>query len=409
MNYPAQPGVYWFLNKKGQVIYVGKAKNLNNRLKSYALINQSSAKTAKMLQEKEKTKYKITDSEFEALLLEAELIKTYQPRFNILLKDDCSKLYLTFTKGDFPKILFTRKNGDFGPYPSFRQLTQILKILRSIFPYCDRPQTNKACFYYHLQLCPGACINKITPAAYQKNIANIKLILKNKKSALIRRLNQSLQQAVAQQNFEQAAIYRDQIIQLKSLSQAKLKPPSILPVLTQDLYQEQILHLRRMLKKFISLPINYPLKRIEAYDLSNLQGTSPAGSMVVFIRAQPAPNQYRHFIIKSLATPNDLEMLKEILNRRVKHLEWGIPDLILIDGGADQVKTAIKVIPWNIPVIGLAKHPDRLICLRGPTSQVIKHPLPEPNPGTFLLQHLRNEAHRFAQRLHHQLRLQLFH
>ncbi|MDZ7586162.1 MAG: GIY-YIG nuclease family protein [Patescibacteria group bacterium] len=410
-TFPQSPGVYWFLNKKNRVLYVGKAKNLNNRLKSYALINQSSPKTALLLKQKAKTKFKTTESELEALLLEAELIKTYQPRFNILLKDDHSKLYLTFSKETFPRILLTRQTGDFGPYPSSRQLTQILKILRPIFPYCDHPQptgsdpVGKACFYYHLQLCPGACIHKIPAAAYQKNIANIKLILKNKKSALIRRLKQQLQQTAAKQNFEQAAVFRDQIKQLKTLSQAKLKPSSTLPILTQDTIHERIIHLRRLLKKALPLPTKYPLARIEAYDISNLQGTYATGSMVVFLQGQPATYQYRHFKIRSPNTPHDLKMLKEVLSRRLKHPEWGIPDLILIDGGANQVKIAVSVIPWNIPIIGLAKHPDRLISLRGPTSQVTKITLPPSDPGSLLLQHLRDESHRFAQRLHHHLRL----
>lgn len=411
MKYPPLPGVYWFLNDKKKVIYVGKAKNLNNRLKSYALINQSSPKTAAMLQTSKKTKFKVTDSEFEALLLEAELIKTYQPRFNILLKDDRSKLYLTFTKEAFPRILLTRKNGDFGPYSSSRQLTQILKILRQIFPYCDHPAgsepAGKACFYYHLRLCPGACIGKISPAAYQQNINNLKLILKNKKTTLIRQLKLQLKLAVSQKEFELAAVFRDQISHLQTLAQIKFKSPSILPALTEDKLQEQILHLRRLLKKFLSLPSGYPLTRIEAYDISNLQGSNPTGSMVVFINAKPQPDRYRHFKIKSLTTPNDLKMLKEVLTRRLKHREWGIPNLILIDGGTNQVKAALSVVPWDIPIIGLAKHPDRLICLQhlqGTSLQVIKYPLPDHDPGTFLLQHLRDESHRFAKRLHSHLR-----
>lgn len=408
MNYPHQPGVYWFLDKTNQVIYVGKAKNLNNRLKSYALINQSSPKTAIMLQERKTTKFKLTDSEFDALLLEAELIKTYQPRFNILLKDDRSKLYLNFTKEIFPRILLSRKSGDFGPYPSSRQLTQILKILRPLFPYCDHPQSGKACFYYHLQLCPGACIGKISPDAYQQNINNLKLILKNKKTTLLRRLKQQLKLAVSKKEFESAAVCRDQISHLQTLAQVKFPSPSILPALTEDKLQEQILHLRHLLKKFISLPAGYPLTRIEAYDISSLQGSNPTGSMVVFINAQPAADQYRHFKIKSLTTPNDLGMLKEVLARRVKHQEWGIPNLILIDGGLNQVKTALAAIPWNIPIVGLAKHPDRLIYLQGSTLKVIKHPLPAHDPGTFLLQHLRDESHRFAKRLHTHLRLQAY-
>lgn len=191
----------------------------------------------------------------------------------------------------------------------------------------------------------------------------------------------------------------------------KLKPSSVLPILTQDETHGRLIHLHRLLKKQLPLPPKYPLIRLEAYDISNLQGTNPTGSMVVFKHGQPAPAEYRHFKIRSLNAPHDLQMLKEILSRRLKHPEWGMPNLILIDGGINQVKAALSLIPWDIPIIGLAKILDRLINLRlrGPTLQAIKTILPPHNPGTFLLQHLRNESHRFAQRLHLYLRLQALH
>ncbi|MFH0943455.1 MAG: GIY-YIG nuclease family protein [Candidatus Beckwithbacteria bacterium] len=397
-----RPGVYWFLNQTNQVIYVGKAKNLINRLKSYRLITAQNPKTTVMLNQAVKFKTRSTDSEFEALLLEAELIKTYQPKYNLLLKDDRSRLYLSFTQEVYPRLVFTRQKGDFGPFPSHRQLSAILKILRSIFLYCDRPNQGYPCFYFHLNLCSGACLNQISPTQYQETIKQLKLLFKGKKSLLIRQIKAKLKLAVKAKNYEQAIIFRNQLNHLAVLNQLKLQPDSPLPQLTADRLNEQLLQLRRLIKPFFKLSSNYPLTRIEAYDISNLQGKDPTGSMVVFQNGRPAPDQYRYFKIRSLSTPNDLKMLEEVLSRRVKHQEWGIPNLILIDGGKNQVKIAAKTIPWNIPIIGLAKHPDHL-CLPEKSLNL----LPK-SPATHLLQHLRNESHRFAQKLHRRLRLKNF-
>lgn len=397
MIYPRQPGVYWFLNSRGQVLYVGKAKNLNNRLKSYKRLNDQAPKTLELIKQTKTTKYLSVNSEFEALLLEAELIHTYQPQFNILLKNKQSKIYITFTQEDYPRILKTRGSGDYGPYASVNQLNYILKILRRIFRYCDQPKKNKACFYYHLNLCSGACCKKISRIDYRHSIKLLKLLLAGKTKTLIKQLTQQQKLAIKTLNFELAAVFRDQIKAILNLKSLDTHLETQLPQLTEDKHYEQIISLKRLLKT------NLPLQRIEAYDISNLQGKTPTGSMVVFIEGEPRSDLYRHFKIKSLNTPNDLLMLQEMLTRRINHPDWGIPDLILIDGGKNQVKIAEKIILWDIPIIGLAKNPDRII-MRGQTSQVNAS-----EPGFLLLQHLRNEAHRFARRLHHHLRLQLFH
>ncbi|MCX6816347.1 MAG: GIY-YIG nuclease family protein [Candidatus Beckwithbacteria bacterium] len=398
MKFPQTPGVYWFLNKKKEVIYVGKAKNLNNRLKSYTLINQSSPKTRQMLAERTKIKFQQSDSEFEAILLEAELIKTYQPKYNILLKDDKSKLYVSITKETFPKVLVTRKSGDFGPFSSSKQLYFILKTLRRIFPYCNA-KPGKACFYYHLHLCPGACCGKISASDYQQIINHLKLLLGGKKRLLLTQLKEKLKTAARTQDYETAADYRNQIQAINNLSSAPITEKLDLPILSSDKTNERIIYLRRLLKRIFPLPPAYPLTRIEAYDVSNLLGKNPTASMVVFINGQPRPDQYRYFKICSLNTPNDLKMLQEVLTRRQRHLEWGIPNLILIDGGKNQLKAVKKILTWNIPVIGLAKRPDRLISL-----QVLSLQVKSDNPGFQLLQYLRNESHRFAKKLHLKLR-----
>lgn len=408
--FPQAPGVYWFLNQKKQVIYVGKAKNIKTRLASYRLIQDKSPKTLELINQTKSVKFLTTGSEFEALLLEAELINTYQPHYNILLKDDKSLLYIVITKETYPCVLTARKNrfnhypkaSFYGPYQSAAKTCQVLKILRRIFPFCNATAKDKlhhrACFYSHLNLCPGACTGQISPQVYAQNIRHLKLLLNGRISALITNLKSKLKTESKLQQFEQAAVLRDQILALQTLNQPQTGPDLTLPVLSEDVDQEKLLHLRRLLKQFICLPSSYPLTRIEAYDVSHLQGKNPTGSMVVFANGRPALDQYRIFKIQSLTTPDDLKMLQEVLSRRLQHHEWGIPNLIVVDGGKTQVKAVAKVIPLNIPLVGLTKNPDRLV-IAGKT-----HPLPVNNPAAGLLQHLRNESHRFAKKLHTKLR-----
>src|SRR3989338_5450613 len=168
---PRRPGVYWYL-KGHQVIYVGKAKNLKNRLASYKRQAEFDPKTRLLLDTATKFKFKALDSEVEAIITEAQLIKLYQPRFNLILKDDKSPVYLLITKEAYPRILTTHQTGTFGPFSSARTLRLILERLRHIFPNCDRPGSGRACFYYHLGLCPGACIKLISPADYRLHITN---------------------------------------------------------------------------------------------------------------------------------------------------------------------------------------------------------------------------------------------
>src|SRR3989338_10454821 len=168
---PKQPGVYWFLTNK-IVIYVGKAKNLKQRLNSYRQLARLDPKTKLMLDTADQVKFKALDSEIEAILTEASLIKLYQPRFNLILKYDKSPVYLLITKEVYPCVLTTRQKGTFGPFSSARTLRLILERLRHIFPYCDNPEADRACFYYHLRLCPGACLKLISPADYRLHITN---------------------------------------------------------------------------------------------------------------------------------------------------------------------------------------------------------------------------------------------
>jgi excinuclease ABC subunit C len=434
--FPQSPGVYWYLNHKGKVLYVGKAKNLKNRILSYRRLTNDSLKTKQMLSKAKNIKFKTTDSELEALILEAELIRFYQPFYNLRLTDDKSPLYIYITSTPFPHVKTGRKEiltklkitkaNRFGPYPSGLKAKEVLKFLRSIFPFCNATETqikkHQACFYSHLNLCPGACKGEISQKDYLKNIQNLKLFLKGQKKSVIKSLKSELKQISQHKKFEQAIILRDQIITLESLAKTPQKPELNLPNLEQDEADDKLKALQKILRLHTSLPKNFPLKRIEAYDVSNLEGQQATASMVVFVNGKPKTSEYRLFKIKNLKTPNDPAMLKEALTRRIKHPEWKTPNLIVIDGGLTQLKAALSTIPWHLPIVSIAKNPDRLLIpstpsgfipevhnstptgfiLEGkPTTLVLK----PHQPASRLLLNLRDESHRFARNYHLKLRL----
>ena len=416
-KFPLKPGVYWFLNKSGKVIYVGKAKNLKHRILSYRKVTADAIRTQTMLTRAVKLKWRPTDSEWEALLVEAELIKLHQPHYNVLLKDDKSPLYIIFTKEDYPRVLTARRqdvSGDYyGPYPSGWQAKRLLSWLRHLFPFCNATLTQKrkheACFYYHLKLCPGACVGQISPTAYRQSLTKLKLLLSGKKKTLIRELKKEIRELSRDQKFEQAIEVRDQLTALTMTTPSLPGPELNLPILESDRHLDQTKHLRHLLKPIAALPSDYQLSRIEAYDISNLQGRQATGSMVVFINGRPAKEEYRLFKIRTVPAANDPAMIKEVIARRVKHREWGLPNLMIIDGGRTQLTAAISVLPWDIPIVGIAKHPDKLVVYNRNSHKFERLSLPSQNPATKLIQALRDESHRFAKKYHHKLRAQLLH
>src|SRR3989344_1913124 len=318
-DFPKQPGVYWFLTNK-IVIYVGKAKNLKQRLNSYRQLARLDPKTKLMLDTADQVKFKALDSEIEAILTEASLIKLYQPRFNLILKDDKSPVYLLITKEVYPCVLTTRQKGTFGPFTSARTLRLILERLRHIFPYCDRPGSGRACFYYHLGLCPGACIGTISPEHYRKNIASIKLFFQNKKKRLVASLKKEMLNSSKAQKYEQAQAIQNQLGALSHFWQARVMPLD-LPRLSDS-------HVGLELRQLFG----FPIKRIEVYEISNLSGTNPTGAMVVAQNGKIDKSQYRLFNIRGLTSPNDPQMMAEMISRRLNHNDWARPDLIVVDG-----------------------------------------------------------------------------
>lgn len=385
----------------------------------------------------ETLKHTVLSSELEALLTEAELIRTYQPPYNILLKDDKSPLYIHITNEKFPRVVPLRKKElnmtsatgtVLGPFPSSTKVREVLSIARHIFPWCSDPTTeylkspnpnfkNKPCFYYHLQLCPGACIGTISEEEYQENIDQLILFLKGKKKTVTKLLQTQMKDLVAHEDFEKAAVVRDRLQTIDEVTSERylLKPETVLPSLlnTKD---DGLMQLSALLNQYLLLPVNYPITRIEGYDVSNTSGTLASVAMVTFINGEADTSEYRLFNIRTLQTPNDFQMMKEAITRRQNHQEWGVPDLLLIDGGKGQLRAALSVWGWNTPVVSIAKDPDRLIIPKLHWPDIIKRQprdfsflrkvdyaiinLPEGHPTLQLIQQVRNESHRFSKRQH---------
>jgi len=425
---------------------VGKAKSLRKRLQNYTKTPNLSDRIRQMTLTATKVQWQVLDSELLAIITEAELIGTYQPPFNILLKDDKSPLYLCLTKDTYPKLLQVRKGelelskykATFGPYPSAYQLRQVLKLIRPIFQWCDQPLSKKPCFYYHLDRCSGSCIGAISPADYQESLRQLQLFLRGKTADLTKQLKTQMTETSKNQNFETAALLRDRLSQLHHITTiGKLRPDPTLLSLQQNLVENRITYLRRLLVTHLGLPKNYPLDRIEGYDVSNLSGQQAAVAQVVFTSGQPDPSQYRLYNIKTIHQPNDFGMLREAILRRQNHPEWDIPNLIVIDGGKGQVRSVLTSLQWSIPVIGIAKNPDRLIfshvekvdlatkksgkatsSRRSVARSTIDNidqltklkitytelRLQPDHPGMQLVAALRDEAHRFSRKQHFRLR-----
>lgn len=430
---PSLPGVYWFTDEVGNILYVGKAKSLKNRIYSYTQVNRHHPRTFKLVTTAKKINFKSLDSELEAILTEAELIKLHQPPYNVLLKDDKSPLYLILTKEDFPRLLAVRKKtlstiytnlpdkNIFGPFSSSLTTKTIIKLARKTFKFCNaspvQKQTKKPCFYTHLNLCSGACAGWVSKQEYNQMISNMKLFLRGKKKTLGMRLKNQMHLYSQEKLFEKAASVRDQLTAIETLYTAGRGAgiDTSLPFIEKDITLGRVSALRKILHETGLIPSTYPLKRLEAYDISNTSQTNCTASMVVFIDGKPDTAEYRHFGIKYTTSGGDPAMMKEVLVRRLNHPEWDYPNLFIIDGGRTQLKAALSVIGTSIPTISIVKGPDRLLIPKLPPhfNGVINQKTPitfievhtiEGEGASSLVQQIRDEAHRFAKGYHSHLR-----
>lgn len=401
---PNEPGVYKFFDSQNRLLYVGKAISLKKRVASYFVNKNLGLKTNLLVAKIKHVKYIKVFSEFEALLLEAQLIKDNQPFFNSVAKDDKSPLYIKITADNVPLVYTARRpkksRGDFikGPFTSAKTTRDVLKIIRKIFPYCHHKNPKKPCLYVHLGLCPYPYQSESSKTLYIKNIQNIKKLLSAKSKSVARNLTKDMVVFAKTQKFEKANNIKRQIEKIEYVQTNYHAPKDFLemPTLVDDLSMQKLKALQKILK------LTKTPKRIECYDISNISGKNATGSMIVFVNGRPQKSDYRRFKIKVLTTPNDYEMLKEVLGRRFK-ITWPDPHLIVIDGGKGQLSLAqeiIKKYKKNIPVISLAKRFEEIYT--DPKSLPIS--LPKEDPARQIVQALRDEAHRFAITYHRLLR-----
>ena len=373
-KFPDSPGVYIMRDVAGRELYIGKASSLRRRVISYFQRPQE-ARIEKMLTQVDKIETKGTDSVLEALLLENELIKKIQPKYNIKLKDDKTYLGIFITKEEWPRVMPARITeklpaGDFyGPYAGSNDVREALQIIRKIFPfrYACEPNSGKACFEYHMGLCPGVCAGKVDHKEYLSTIKQIRLFMNGKKKSVIKEIEKQMKISAKNLEYEKAAKLRDRVFALRHISDAAI-------ITEADIN-----------------PMNDIPPRIEAYDVSNIAGEFAVGSMVVFTEGLIDKSNYRKFKIKSVKGANDVAMMQEVLKRRFTHDEWASPDLILVDGGRPQINAVEEVLiglKKDIPVIGIAKGPDR-------KKDEIIASKKIPTDKRLLLK-IRDEAHRFA-------------
>ena len=329
-------------------------------------------------------------SEIEALLLESKLIKKWLPPYNIASRDDKSPYYIHVTKEKWPKPVVNHVSTGAlaGPFLSGWVAKQILKYFRRIAPFCTAPRrVGRPCLYSHLGLCQPCPNDPATrPEDYLTNISRLRHLLRGQ-------FTQVMRQAVKNQDFEIAAALRDLLHQPISPEEYLVNPN-----LVADKRQEALL----ALKKDLHL---WPLDRIEMYDVANLAGTAATAAMTVAIDGEINSGNFRHFTIRTHPPdggPDDVAMMKEVLTRRLKRTDWPLPNLIVLDGGKSQLSIAKTERIQSYPVIALAKKEEVITLRQAQGFAEIK--LDRDNPGLQLLQHLRDEAHRFSRRLHHKHR-----
>jgi excinuclease ABC subunit C len=417
-TFPAAPGVYLMKDSLGRVIYVGKARNLRNRAGSY-FSKQAAVdpRTADWVPEIADLDFLLTDSEVDALLLEARLIKDIQPKFNSDLKDDKTFPYLEIhIREPFPRVEFTRKPRPkgtklYGPFTSARKLRGAIAVLQKVFRFrnCsldireddERWRWFRPCLLASIQQCTAPCNLRISKEEYRRDIKKLCLFLDGKKAKLLRGLHKEMQTASQELKFEKAARIRDQIKALENLNLRGDLDAHTQPEVFQIDPRKGLLGLKKIfgLEK---LP-----RRIEGVDIAHLQGGETVASLVQFIDGLPFKHGYKRFKIKTVDGVDDFASMREVVSRRFRRLSQegeDFPDILLIDGGKGQLGAAMEAmrsIGIDPPfTISLAKKEEEVF-LPGESEPKL---LSRHSFALRLLQYVRDESHRFAQQYHHLLR-----
>jgi excinuclease ABC subunit C len=393
---PDTPGVYFFLGPKREVLYIGKATSLRDRVRSYFakdLRDTRGPQIVKMVEEAKRIDFRETDSVLEALILEANLIKQWKPRYNTLQKDDKSFNFVVFTNEDFPRVLVVRGKDlpiqfdpkdikyQFGPFPQGGMFKEAMRIIRKIFPFYDPkfpvtelPERAKKQFRFNQSI--GVYPPERTAKQeYARTIQHLRLFFEGKKKTLIKALEKEMKAAAKAQEFEKAEIYKRKLFALTHIQDVSLikREPN-----TQ-------------------LGDNF---RIEAYDVAHLSGKEMVGVMTVVENGELKKSDYRKFKIRSLKGSNDPAALTEVLGRRLLHTEWPLPNLIAVDGGIAQLNAALRVLARrniHIPVVSVVKderHRPREILGSKPHKHRFEREVLLANAA----------AHRFAVEYHRRLR-----
>lgn len=415
---PSTTGVYFFY-KNDIPIYIGKAVNLKARLTSHLQNARLDRKERAIIEQADRLDYTQTLSDFEAIILEANLVRKFMPQYNIQLKDDKSYLYIKISiKDDYPKISLVRRETDgmslyFGPFQSNRLTRSLLSHIRKIIPFCTQKKPGRsACFYSKIGLCnPCPSVVERTvdetlkKALRQQYLHNIKLIVKildGNSSFVLKHLEKDLTIATQKEEYEDALMLRDKLLLLENLLHTRSFSS------WDDIRITNKASIESAISEFMQA--NFPASkistnvRIECYDISNLFGKDATASMVVFQDSGMEKKEYRRFKIKTVQGISDFAMLQEVLTRRFKQSSWQRPDLLVIDGGPPQLRATRKVLEslkLTIPMIGIAKHPDRLFKV----GERISPAQYKRNSTLFkIIQEIRDESHRFAKKYHLLLR-----
>jgi len=426
---PETSGVYFFKDKANKIIYVGKANSLKSRVSSYFSNSfQQSLKINKMVKEIVDVEYIPTSSEVEALILESKMIKNKNPYYNTQFKDDKSYPYIRITLGeDFPQIFFYRKTNQkkkedkaiyFGPFVDADATREVIKLVRQIFKIrgCRRKDLKKTriCLDYQIGLCSAPCANMVDKTEYRKRVKEICLFLEGKQKRLLHKLYQEMKEVSNHLEYEKAAKIRDKIKSIEEILKGqglnlygKDKGNEYLLKKIEEVEESEI---KKGKQSIIDLKAKLNLKilpdRIEAFDISNIQGKLSVGSLVVFEKGRPNKKDYRRFKIKRVDKIDDYAMLQEVTERRYKRLlseGKKLPDLILVDGGRGQlvaVEKILNTLNLELPIISIAKKEEEVF------KPEVYEPiiLPPDSEALFLLQRIRDEAHRFAVTYHRRIR-----
>lgn len=395
---PFAPGVYFHKDADGNVIYVGKAAVLKNRVRQYFHRTHKDPKTEALVREIATTDWIVVDTEMDALFLESEMIKRYKPKWNILLRDDKTVTYIRIDmKSEVPYVSFTRTPQDdkatyIGPFYGKLAVEKALRILRKVFPYYDKPYDGKKTLNTDLGLTPGIEIGKTTPAEYKKNLRKLRLYLEGGRHKLIKDLEKQMTAAAKAEDFETAALLRGQLFGLKELQKKIVFSDKEFLDISSD---QALVDLQMMLR----LP--EPPRRIEGYDVSHQSGTNVVGSMVVFANGVSDRSEYRKFKLRHQKN-DDTANLREIIERRLKHSEWEFPNLVILDGGLTQVNAVRDLLAaQRIPVIGRDKSGDHTrnaaVNIIIPEADDYRALLLSPDSHIAkLIARIDDEAHRFA-------------